>query len=69
LNFISVAWILLISAFLVLPPNELVLWTTVLICLFMFLYWHFDVRQRFTGPIPADENELRRLEAPLESQP
>src|SRR6185295_2759212 len=35
LNVISVLWIALISIFLVLPPNELVLWTTLLICLFM----------------------------------
>jgi amino acid transporter len=63
LNLISVIWILLISAFLVIPPNELVLWTAVLICLFMFVYWKLDVKKRFTGPIPADERELRRLEA------
>jgi amino acid transporter len=63
LNFISVVWILLITVFLVIPPNELVLWTTVLICLFMFAYWKLDVKKRFTGPIPADERELRRLEA------
>jgi len=63
LNFISVSWILLISVFLVMPPNELVLWTTALICLFMLVYWRLDVRRRFTGPVPADENLLRRLEA------
>lgn len=65
LNFISVIWILLISVFMVLPPNELVLWTAVGICLFMFAYWHLDVKRRFTGPRPADQEELRKLEAKM----
>jgi amino acid transporter len=65
LNLISVAWILVISAFLVLPPNELVLWTTVLIGLFMLMYWQLDVKKRFVGPVPADETELRRIEAEM----
>lgn len=63
LNLISVLWIVCISFFMVIPPNELVLWTTVAVCLFMFGYWHLDVKRRFTGPIPADEQELRKLEA------
>ena len=65
LNAISVVWILVISVFMVIPPNELVLWTTVLICLFMSLYWQLDVKKRFTGPVPADASELRRLESNL----
>jgi amino acid transporter len=62
MNLISVSWILIISIFMVIPPNELVLWTSVLICLFMFAYWHLDVKKRFIGPVLVDENELRRLE-------
>jgi amino acid transporter len=65
LNVISVVWIIIITIFLVIPPNELVLWTTVLICLFMFLYWHADVKKRFTGPARASESELRRIEAEI----
>jgi hypothetical protein len=57
----------LISVLLVLPPNELVLWTTLLICVFMFLYWQLDVKKRFTGPAPADEAELRRIESGLKT--
>jgi amino acid transporter len=63
LNVVSVTWIVVISAFLVIPPNELVLWTTVLVCVFMFLYWHLDVKRRFTGPTPAREQELRQIES------
>jgi amino acid transporter len=63
LNAISVVWILLITVFLVMPPNELVLWTAVLICVFMFAYWHLDVKKRFKGPTPLDNNQFSRLEA------
>jgi amino acid transporter len=68
LNLISVAWIVVISVLMALPPNELVLWTTVLIILFMLAYWQLDVRKRFSGPVPADETELRRLEAKVTQQ-
>jgi len=64
-NVVSVAWIGIISVFLVMPPNEVVLWTTLLICVFMCLYWHLDVKKRFHGPTPADEAELRRVEGDL----
>jgi amino acid transporter len=67
LNLISVAWIVVISFFMLIPPNELVLWTTVFICLFMFAYWQLDVKKRFTGPVPADEAQLRRLEDEIPS--
>jgi amino acid transporter len=65
LNILAIAWIALISILLVLPPSELVLWTTVLICLFMFAYWQFYAKRRFTGPKPTAEAELRRIEAEL----
>jgi|CXWL01.1.fsa_nt_gi amino acid transporter len=64
-NVISLIWIFLISIFLVIPPNELVLWTTVLICLFMAAWWLIDARKRFRGPQPASEEELRKVEAEL----
>jgi len=64
-NIVSVVWILLITVFLVLPPNELVLWTTALICVFMFVYWQVGVKKRFSGPKATAEAELRRIEADL----
>ncbi len=57
LNVVAVLWIVLISVFLVLPPNELVLWTVVLIGLAMMIYWHADVKKRFIGPAPAAAGE------------
>jgi amino acid transporter len=65
LNVISVVWVILITIFLVLPPNELVLWTAVLIGLFMFVYWQLDAKKRFTGPKPTAEAELRKIEADM----
>lgn len=65
LNVVSVLWIAAISVLLVLPPNELVLWTAVAILVFMPLYWFLDARRRFRGPQPASEAELRRIEAAM----
>jgi amino acid transporter len=60
LNLISVIWIGIITIFLVIPPNELVLWTAVLICLFMVVYWQADVKKRFIGPAHASESHTPR---------
>jgi len=35
---------------LVIPPNELVFWTPIMICLLMLVYWQLDVKHRFRGP-------------------
>ncbi len=64
-NVISILWIGLISIVLVIPPNELVLWTTVLICAFMLVYWLADARKRFLGPQPASEEALKQIEAAM----
>lgn len=65
LNIISVIWIGIITIALVIPPNELVLWTTVLICLFMFVYWQVDAKNRFKGPTKSSEAELRKIESEI----
>jgi len=67
LNALAVIWILLLTLFMVIPPNELVLWTTALLCGFMFVYWQMNMKHHFTGPRPASEEEMRRLEAELAS--
>ena len=68
LNIIAIIWIGIISIALVIPPNELVLWTTVIICLFMFIYWQVDAKKRFTGPKPTAEAELRKIEAEMSAK-
>ena len=61
-NALALAWVALITIIFVLPPNELVLWTSLAMGLLLVLYWFGYARTRFTGPTPADEEELRRIE-------
>jgi len=61
-NVVALAWVALITVIFVLPPNELVLWTSVALFVLLLLYWFGYARARFTGPTPADEEELRRIE-------
>jgi amino acid transporter len=49
-NAVALAWIVVISVVFVLPPNELVLWTLILLAIGLLAYWRFDARHRFTGP-------------------
>ena len=53
----------MITVLFLLPPNELVLWTMLLVAAGLVLYWWLSARSRFVGPTPADEAELRRIEA------
>jgi amino acid transporter len=46
-----------------LPPNELVLWSTLGLAVALALYWVLHARDRFTGPTPADEAALRGIES------
>src|SRR6266542_3622502 len=50
INVVAVAWVLFIAIVFALPPNELVLWTTLLFGLFLSVYWRAYARRRFRGP-------------------
>ena len=50
INGIAVVWILFISVVFALPPNELVLWTMLLLAFLLLLYWRSHARRRFRGP-------------------
>ncbi len=52
-NLVAIAWILFITVVFALPPNELVLWTTLLFFLFLAAYWLARARSRFRGPAGA----------------
>jgi amino acid transporter len=56
-NLVAVAWILFITVVFALPPNELVLWTTLLFFLFLAGYWLVRARRRFRGPATSDSLE------------
>jgi amino acid transporter len=49
-NTIAIAWIALITVVFVLPPNELVLWTLILMPAGLAAYWHLGARRHFRGP-------------------
>jgi len=50
INAIAIVWVLVISVVFALPPNELVLWTMVLLAVLIALYWALSARRRFVGP-------------------
>jgi len=60
---IAILYTLFIVVVFVLPPNELVLWTILGTGLILATYWLGRARHHFTGPTPADEATLRKLEA------
>ncbi|NTU84593.1 MAG: amino acid permease [Chloroflexales bacterium] len=64
-NVVAIIWVAVITVIFSLPPNELVLWTFLLLSGALALYWFAYARHRFTGPTPLDEAELRRIEQEL----
>ena len=61
-NAVAIAWTLVIAIIFSIPPNELVLWTMVLLGLLLFVYWQGYAKRHFHGPTRADESELKRLQ-------
>ncbi len=49
-NAIAVAWVAFIVVVFALPPNELVLWTMLLLTVALAVYWGVSARRRFVGP-------------------
>jgi amino acid transporter len=65
LNVIAVVYTIFICILLVLPPNELVLWTMVAFIVVLVIYWFAWAQKNFTGPKAADEAHLRQIEADM----
>src|SRR5258706_3387865 len=53
INAVAVLWIVFITIVLMLPPNELVLWTMVSFAVALALWWVVRERRRFRGPAPV----------------
>ena len=51
LNGVAVLWVGFIAVVFCLPPNELVLWTMLAVCLALTLYWEGSAKRRFRGPV------------------
>ena len=50
LNVVALGWVAFISVVFALPPNELVLWTMLLLAIALAVYWAASARTRFVGP-------------------
>jgi hypothetical protein len=50
MNVIAIAWVAVIGVIFALPPNELVLWTMLVLGALLGLYWMLGARRRFVGP-------------------
>lgn len=53
LNAVAIGWVLVLVVIFSLPPNELVLWTMLLIAALLGLYWALRARRVFEGPKPG----------------
>jgi len=49
-NVVAIAWVVVITVIFALPPNELVLWTMLLVALGLAGYWLMSARRHFKGP-------------------
>jgi hypothetical protein len=50
---VALVWVAFITVVLALPPNELVLWTMLLLAGVLAVYWRVSARARFVGPPSA----------------
>jgi amino acid transporter len=63
INVIAIVWTVFIAVVFSLPPNELVLWTMLLVSALLFIYWKAYAARHFRGPTRADESALEKLQA------
>jgi amino acid transporter len=61
INVIAIGWTLFICVIFSIPPNELVLWTMLLLGLLLAIYWKVHAARYFHGPTTADAQELQRF--------
>ena len=56
LNVVAMLWVFFITIIFSIPPNELVLWTMLLVALALTIYWFGFCKSRFHGPLkPAEK--------------
>jgi amino acid transporter len=68
INVIAIFWVAVITIVFILPPNELVLWSFVVLSAILIVYWFAWSRRNFAGPTASDETVLRRLEHEIEGK-
>jgi amino acid transporter len=62
LNAIAIGWTVFITIIFSIPPNELVLWTMLLVALLLWIYWKAYASRHFHGPTLTDEKALKKLD-------
>jgi len=62
INVIAIAWTVFITIVFSLPPNELVLWTMLLVGVLLLLYWKGYAARYFRGPTRVDESALKQMQ-------
>ena len=50
INCIAIVWTAFIVIIFSIPPNELVLWSMLLVAVFLLVYWHLAAKRTFKGP-------------------
>ena len=56
INVIAIAWTAFITIIFSLPPNELVLWTMLLVGMLLLIYWKGYAVRHFRGPTRSDDS-------------
>ena len=62
INVIAIAWTAFITVVFSLPPNELVLWTMLLVGALLLVYWKAYAARHFRGPSRAYETALSQMQ-------
>ena len=53
INVVAIIWTVFITIIFSIPPNELVLWSGLLLCLLLVCYWKLHAKRHFRGPQPS----------------
>ncbi len=61
INMVAIVWTAFIAIVFSLPPNELVLWTMLLVGVLLLIYWKACAARHFHGPTRADESALQEI--------
>jgi amino acid transporter len=65
INVVAIIWTAFIAIIFSIPPNELVLWTMLLLCVLLICYWNVRAKRHFHGPARTTQPGLSQpLTAP-----
>ena len=57
INAVAIVWTVFIVIVFSVPPNELVLWTMIMLAIFLIFYWMVWAKKNFRGPVPTENIE------------